>query len=897
MASLNLLPQLFATTVVNGQAVLNQAATGSATNDSAEANASTPTAIGIQSLTAGDGLISIGAAGSVVGRSSGSQSAIAGSTNGGSDANASIGQAIGINQLSGDSIAVGSVGSILGTVELSQLSRATSVAASANADAITAAAYGIDFDPVPGGSIRTGGDGSVQGLVQLNTSAVATTTGNAANDGATALQQLSDAAGVELTGAAGPSIVIGGLGEVVGAVAVSGSATATASAQGNSSATAGTLDPVAGVVGTLSGLRTTAASPAVQVAGDASLNGSVLADFSATATSVLGAAEAAVDGSAMAVGDSVNLVGGQISVGADGVYNASADLTSIARAGTTNGDATARIAPNGQVVIGTALDGAAGTVGLSIGGDGRISSSATARQVGSSATTNGSATTSFDGVGPSTIQGINTTDIAIGGSTSGIDATAVLIANGSATAVLGSATVEAPNAHRTAGFDFSALSVAGAANGGIRASGDAAMQLIAQSTNGDATATAFAGATAETRGISLLGNSAGILISSDVNRLDADARQTIRMAASSVNGNLAQSSLGDMISFGIESGAGAADGVISIGGSGILDITSTNVVDLSASNVGSLSSNGDATAQIVGGSFASEAAREIGITIADQGLIQATATSAGRLAAQSVNGNALATVVPVNSFTTVGIVSGGQSISAGADGDIQAAARMHGIGGTNTPYLLQATSTAGNADASFAATGDIATIGITSFSNSGQTINAGTATGNINADATGGAALYATSTGGNATANFGLGTSRFAGIVDSDMRAGSAGSNRVAANAALNVLLDAQTVSGTAEASGSSAVYGITDGFAPSTGGNTVQLAGDISAQARFSNTALARSVQGAATSTANNANVLGVNQYDLTLIGSGSLTGGAQGLMRADARTVSGTAQSNAVL
>ena len=428
------------------------------------------------------------------------------------------------------------------------------------------------------------------------------------------------------------------------------------------------------------------------------------------------------------------------------------------------------------------------------------------------------------------------------------------------------------------------------------------MQLIAQSTNGDATTFLQLG---DARGLSILGNPGGILIGRDADRLDADARQTIRMAASSVNGNLAQALLGDTITFGAEDGPpppfGGGGGGISVGASAVVDITSTNLVDLSANNVGSSSSNGEAKATLSGGTFASEAARQIGISIADQGLIQATATSAGRLTAQSVNGNASAIVSPGASFTTVGIVGGdGSGISAGADGDIRAAARMHGTGGSNTPYLLQATSAAGNADALFDSTiGNISTVAVTTFKE-GTTINTGTATGNLSADATSSVGLYATSTSGNAKASFAeiaAGNSQVSAIIDSDVRAGSSGRNRVDANAALDLLLNAKTVNGAATATGNSAVYGITDGFAPSTGGNSIQLAGDISAQARFSNTALARSVQGTATSTATNANVLGVNGYDLTVIGSGGLTGSAHGLMRADAGSVDGNAQAKALL
>jgi hypothetical protein len=193
----------------------------------------------------------------------------------------------------------------------------------------------------------------------------------------------------------------------------------------------------------------------------------------------------------------------------------------------------------------------------------------------------------------------------------------------------------------------------------------------------------------------------------------------------------------------------------------------------------------------------------------------------------------------------------------------------------------------------------ISTQAVTTF-NGGKTINTGTATGDLSADATSSVGLYATSTSGNAKASFAeiaAENSQVSAIVDSDVRAGSSGRNRVDANAALDLLLNAQTVKGAAIATGNSAVYGITDGFTTTTGGDSIQLAGDISAQARFSNTALARSVQGTASSTASTVNVLGVNGYELTLIGSGGLMGAAHGLMRADAGSVGGNAQAKALL
>jgi len=889
MAILNLLPQLFAAPVVNGLATLNQSATGLSTNDSAQANADMPTAIGIQGNVAGGGEITVAGAGSFLGRVTASQSAIAGSTNSDSGANASIAQAIGISQPGGDSIAVGATGSILGTVDLNQQARSTSVAASANADAITAAVFGIAINANTG-SISTGGSGSVQGLALINTSAVATTVGNnAALDGATAVQQLGTAAGLDLTASiapATPTVVIGGLGEVVGAVAASGSASASATAAGNSSATAGTFDPAARTVGTLSGLRTIAGNPAVQVAGVASVSGSVNADFKAIASSVLGTAKASVDGSAMAVGDSTPSIfnGGQISVGDDGVFNASADLTSIAQAGSTNGDAIAIIAPNVQSVVGTALDGG-GTIGLSIGGNGRLSSTATARQIGSSGTTNGSATTSF---GESSTSGTLNTDIAIGGSSSGVDSTAVLIANGNASAVLGAATVNTgATAYTAAGSFGSTLTVAGDATGGIRASGDAAIRFIAESTNGDATTSLKNG-----KVIGLDNPSGGgIRVSGNADRLDVDARQAVSMAATSVNGTTAASEITGLLTYGSDQSA------IKIGSSGVLDVLSSSLVNLSANNV-----IGNASAGILhGAEFGSEAIRSPGeINIGNQGLIQATAISTGSLAAQSVNGNATSEVSTNNYVATYGIVGASSSISAGGTGDIRAIAQMHGNSGANTPFQLQATTTNGNATTSFDATTSTGKIRIQAIDgfDTGELISTGASSGSLSAVASGKFALDSSTIEGNASSSFGAiaaGNSSVVAIRDSDVRAGSAGRNRVDANAALDVLLNAHTIAGTATATGDSTVNGISD--IDGGQGNTILLAGDISAQARFSNTALARSVQGAATSSALNSNVLGVSQYDLTLIGSGSLTGAAQDLMRADARTVGGNAQSNAVM
>lgn len=901
MTGLNLQPELFATPVVSGIAQLNQSANSLSTNDSAVATVNAGFSAGIQGNGSGSGQITVGSAGSVIGRTTTSLSATASSTNGSTDANASLGQAIGISQQSGESIQVGSAGSIVGSVDLNQSARSSSVTSGANASSLTDTAIGLRFN-ADGGAISTGGNGSVQGLALINTSATATTVGdNAASDAATSNQQLTNAIGLDLSAVSTPSalatVSIGGLAEVVGAVIATGTSTATTT-EGNSSATAGMSGGV-GSVATLTGLRTTSGAPAVSVGRSGSINGNASGDFRAIAASVLGNATSKANGSAMAVGgDPALATGGRISIEADAVFNATAALTTQVHAGTSNGDALAQVAPGGQQILGTALDGGPGT-GLTVGRNAQVISTATGDQYGSSSTVNGSATTNF---GDSSLAGVFFSNTAVQGDLSGFNAKANLTANGAATSVLGLAFVDSPAGQTTIGLNQGILTVSGSSPGSIQAGGFSNTRLKAESTNGDAKAT-LSNTTA--KGIDGVIGQNTVTVGANLSRLNSEASQSIQIAARSTNGNAATSTLDGLYTYGFEN-VGA-----SIGGNGNITATASSAAVLKASNIGSANSNGDAVAVIGETTIATESMRGIQNTsIGASGMIGAKAIFSGSIDSQSVNGNARSALDATNSMTVIGITpTAGSIVSIGQNGNITANSVLNGMAGTDSPFLVRSVSTQGDANARFGNTLTAAPTtpnqisSIANFSN-GSLLASGSSSGNITAQSTANALVSALSTQGDANASFGTINSSqrpldVTAIYDSDLRAGSAGVNTINATSTLNLVNDAQSVGGASTADGRATVRGVTDNIpaSPTTGGNSLQLSGNASSISNFSNTALARSINGMASSHAQNQDVMGVNQYSIDVLNSGGLYGSAVANMIAGSSSVSNHASARSIV
>jgi hypothetical protein len=201
---------------------------------------------------------------------------------------------------------------------------------------------------------------------------------------------------------------------------------------------------------------------------------------------------------------------------------------------------------------------------------------------------------------------------------------------------------------------------------------------------------------------------------------------------------------------------------------------------------------------------------------------------------------------------------------------------------------LTASTTGGNASAS----GSFDTFGILGAGTDTDII-AGPNGGNIIGTALGGGRVLASTIDGNATTGisdgitFGGGTTTtdIVGIQNVDLFGGMVGTNTIAGRGFGSFDSAATTVNGTADATSNVNVNGILG-----TGANTINTAGNVSAQAILSNTVVASSVSGAATATANS-NAVGLSGMSVTIIGNGRLEAGARSSSLSTASSNAGNA------
>jgi len=201
------------------------------------------------------------------------------------------------------------------------------------------------------------------------------------------------------------------------------------------------------------------------------------------------------------------------------------------------------------------------------------------------------------------------------------------------------------------------------------------------------------------------------------------------------------------------------------------------------------------------------------------------------------------------------------------------------------------TVTASSTDQDAKATGSIDAAGITGVN--GTTLTAGPSDGDVSGQVLAGASVVASTvgdgSGDDATATID-GTSGsgadLVGLLDVDIVAGQAGSNMVKGTAFGDFDAVASSVAGDATGSSDVNATGILD----DNGDGTISVAGGLQAIAQLSNSVTATTVEGNATATANS-DAVGLSGYDVTLVGSGSLTAQALSNSEALAGTVSGRA------
>jgi hypothetical protein len=281
-----------------------------------------------------------------------------------------------------------------------------------------------------------------------------------------------------------------------------------------------------------------------------------------------------------------------------------------------------------------------------------------------------------------------------------------------------------------------------------------------------------------------------------------------------------------------------------------------SVASLTLSGTGVNNAAGDAT--VIGGS----------------GNVLGQALTNGGATAQTVNGDANGTASVIS--TGLNLNSPDADITIGRSGNITGLAVTGALTGSalTDQVDLVATSTSGISQAG----GTFNTTGI--LGNGTDTLlTAGPNDGDITGSAFGGARVIASSTEDNAITSIGgstafapAGTTDIVGIQNVDMFGGQVGTNNIVGTGFGKFDSIATSVGGDATGSSSVNVNGIlsTPGV-----GNEIVTSGNVNAQATLSNTVTASTVAGAATATAVS-NAVGLQGFNVTIIGSGNLVAGA---------------------
>ena len=197
---------------------------------------------------------------------------------------------------------------------------------------------------------------------------------------------------------------------------------------------------------------------------------------------------------------------------------------------------------------------------------------------------------------------------------------------------------------------------------------------------------------------------------------------------------------------------------------------------------------------------------------------------------------------------------------------------------------IQVTAAAVSDDAT--ATGLFDGAGIFGVDSGAATITAGPRDGDITGQVFAGGNVVASTTGDaagdNATAT--ISPSGLFGISNVDLIGGQVGTNSVRGTATGDFDATATSVAGNATGTSDVSAYGIFGGATD----NSLTVSGGVSAIAQLSNTVTATSVSGNAVATATS-NAVGLSDYNVTIIGNGSLTASASSQASSIATSVAG--------
>ena len=707
--------------------------------------------------------------------------------------------------------------------------------------------------------------------------------------------EVTKAAGIDL-GASGV-LISGGSSTVaatantistVGATAVGDSATAVSNLADSSGLAAGTF--------------TSGTSSAISATASTNLN--------ATATSVAELADAIVDqNTAIAIGDAAG--GGIFTIGTSAAISATSTSTGTATATTTNGGAA-----SGATSLGSeatvdqgevyGIDVASITAGTTASITAAASSTQTANasNVGEEDDTLESSATAIVGAGD-VVAGIIDTEITVGSNSTAFNTGATF--NGSATSntTFGEALSEAgigSGVYGISGSTTNDLIIGQDALAGLNLSAATNISALANSTwetaeatVGNSTTYSYGNESTEIN----VGRDAGTIYSSSTNVLTATAATT---GSNDTPPNAATAYIN-------QQAAGTYDSVITIGNDGNLTNVATSTGNARATNIGDVkTAETDTSSASLILDVQGLNQNTSDVVIGADGTVASQAQASGSAFAQNVNGDDAGTTTSpsasagayaigdINVYGT-NLQTDSTDITIGQTGSITGLAIAGTLTSTGTlkdQILVTGTTTDGTANA----VGTVDTAGIigagtnaTTTPGNGQSLlTAGPAGGNVIGQSITGMAVLANTIGDEAGIDDASSSmiATIGGLQNVDILGGQTGVNLIKGTSTGDYDSTAISIKGDALAVGDVTGYGIYD----TNGTGNITTAGSIQAISNLLNTVVASSVAGSATATATTTAV-GLGNYNVTILGSGTLTANATGLAESTSSSVAGRASS----
>ena len=557
--------------------------------------------------------------------------------------------------------------------------------------------------------------------------------------------------------------------------------------------------------------------------------------------------------------DPNSTAGSTVTIGNDGAVLAEAIAGNVAEATSTTAPATAGSVSaiiNNDYVVGIAVDK------LHVGENATIRAQAVSTQ---SAT----ASTVSSGVDPiatvadgDQVLGISNTDIFAGKNLIGLVATAQLTGRANANSVGATAGTyaNAGNGSSVVGFNQGSLNggenVVGStgALGDIQAIGNAELSAGAVAVSGPAEARAG-------------GNSAKVigLESAPVN-IGLGGRKLIAQGNGSFSAT-AITNTGNALAVTDETGRGIQTSPITIGESGTIDASSVLTGNSTSEAV-----TGNATSSLLlNAAGIKQQSEKIGIGA--EGNVFGTAAVIANPELGSIAKTTTGIASAFADISSKGIEVGSTqiqpSIGIGQKGDVEGIGLIGQLAPGNElavtgPLKVISSNTNGPSTA----VGIFDAAGITGPLESGvpTTIKAGPLQGNIIGRGESNGSVLATTKSGPALANT---SATVHGISNANLVGGQVGSNLIDGNA--KGTFDTKSAATTGDSNASS----IVDVFGLLGNGNTISLSGNLNAIAELSNTVTATTITGNASATAGGS-VVGLQGYDVNILGSGIITASA---------------------